>query len=75
MHRAGFEFGGAESRGRDVQETKTGDIWQYRFDYTFEGKPYSVEFERNYPMRDNLIDAVIDNFQIKLHKTILIPGD
>ena len=66
-------YGGIAPRGRDVAERKIGDIWKYSFPYVFEGKPFHVVFQREYQLAPNLIDAVIDNHQIKTHGTSIIP--
>jgi len=68
-----WQFGGIPPRGRDVEEFEDQGTWVYSFAYTFEGKPYRVEFERQYKLAPNLIDAVIDNHQIKTNGKIIIP--
>jgi hypothetical protein len=66
-------FQGIPSRGRDVQETEVDGVWLYSFQYTFLSEPFHIVFEREYRLDPNLVDAVIDNFQIKRHGTILMP--
>lgn len=66
-------FCGIEPRGRDYEETLVEDTWSYSFQYTYLGRPYHVRFDREYKLTENLVDAVIDNFQIKLHGSILLP--
>lgn len=68
-----YIYSGIPSRGREVEEFKDQETWVYSFTYAFEGKPYHVTFERDYQLAPNLVDAVIDNFQIKTHGTILVP--
>lgn len=69
-----YIYSGIPSRGREVEEFKDHEAWVYSFTYAFEGKPYHVIFERDYQLAPNLVDAVIDNHQIKMHGRILKEG-
>lgn len=64
---------GIASRGRKVRKYVEDGIWRYSFDYTYGGERQQVRFERKYELAENLIDAVIDNEQIKRHGKIIIP--
>lgn len=66
-------FGGIRSRGRDYTEAEIDGIWHYGFQYSYLGEIYHVVFEREYKLEENLVDAVVDNFQIKQHGGILFP--
>lgn len=66
-------FGGVRSRGRSYSETEIDDLWHYSFQYSYLGEVYHVVFEREHKLAENLVDAVIDNFQIKRHGGILFP--
>ncbi len=66
-------YEGIPSRGRDVEEFEDQGTWVYSCNYTFGGEPFRVVFEREYKLAPNLIDAVIDNHQIKTHGKIIIP--
>jgi hypothetical protein len=60
-------------RKREVQEISANGEYRYSFQYIYLDRVYDVVFERDYPLAPNLIDAVIDNFQIKTHGSILFP--
>lgn len=61
-------------RGRDVAEIREYGLFLYHFVYDHDDAKHVIEFSREYPLQPNLIDAVIDNHQIKRHKGILAPN-
>ena len=61
-------------RGRSALTKIEGKTHYFRFVYTHKGQGNVCEFNRQSPLCGRLIDAVIDNHQIKAHRGIVLPG-
>lgn len=60
-------------RGRMVSTLVEGRTHFFSFKYAYEGQEAVCNFHRQYPLCGRLIDAVIDNHQIKEHRGIILP--
>lgn len=60
-------------RGRSAQMKIESKTHYFRFKYAHKGQENVCEFSRKYPLCGRLIDAVIDNHQIKQHHGIILP--
>jgi len=60
-------------RGRSVIDRVEGITHFFSFKYTHKGQETVCNFHRQYPLCGRLIDAVIDNHQIKEHRGIILP--